>query len=449
MLIRFISLLFLITIFNVNAFTQTNENRIKSLEEKLKQIETELKLVKTESEASKYLKQELELLKDEIRRLKLEIAMPEIEMKSHYGLGPAASKIYYTPRGLSIAGYGELTYENYLSDTKVDFGDVLRFVPYIGYKFSDQLLVNSELEIEHAGIGNVGKRVPEVYVEFLYIDFLLNPSFNIKSGLFLLPISKMNELHEPPVYFGTLRPDVERFIIPTVWREMGIMFYGDIINNLSYKFGIVNGLRTDLISDWIPAGRQRGAKINFDNFAGILRLDHHINNLSYGFTYYRGRGSDKAGADIKGNELATFNLMVIEAQYQSSEFYVKGLYSLGNANGNEFYTSKNRSKSVYGYYLETSYNLINLYLQNWHISITPFLRFERYNLNEKVFKNDPDPQKDRSVLTIGLDFKPHPLVVIKTDYQIHNTKSTKPAGKGNDFDEWKINQFNVGLGFIF
>jgi len=449
MISRFLSLIFLLIITNIIAYSQVNEDKIKLLEDRLKQLENEIRLIKAETEESKILQKELELLKDEIRLLKLEVAMPEIEMKSHFGLGPAASKVYYTPRGLSIAGYGELTYENYISNSKVDRGDVLRFVPYIGYKFADNLLVNTELEIEHAGIGNVGKRIPEVYVEFLYIDFLLDTKFNIKTGLFLLPISKMNELHEPPVYFGTLRPDVERLIIPTVWREMGVMFYGELVSNLSYKAGLMNGMRTDLISDWISAGRQRGATINFDKFAGILRIDYSTKNLSSGFTYYKGNGSDQAGADLKGNEFATFDLIVLEAQYQSEKFSVKGLYSKGNAKGNDFYTAKNRSRSVYGWYLETSYNLINLFSNNWHLSFTPFLRYERYNLNAKVFKNDPDPQKDRSVFTIGLDFKPHPLVVIKTDYQIRNTQSSKPAGKGTGFDEWKINQFNVGLGFIF
>ncbi len=397
------------------------------------------------------LAQEIEALKEEIRRLRLEMAMPEVELKSYFGLGPAASKIYYTPRGLSIAGYGEIIYENYLHDSKTDRGDVLRFIPYIGYKFTDKILVNSELEIEHAGIGNVGSRNPEVYVEFLYLDFIIRGGFNLRTGLFLLPTSRMNEYHEPSVFFGALRPDVERFIIPTVWREIGVMAYGEVSRGLSYKFALVNGLRTDLISDWIASGRQRGATVNFDKFALTGRIDFEVSKgLIFGGSVYYGGGSDKAGGSEKGGESATFGLFTVEGLYQFKNLSVKGLYAYGNAKGNDSYNSRQgRASKVYGWYAEAGYNFVPLINPESLISFSPFVRYERYNLNKEVLSGTPDSGKDRSVLTIGLDFKPHPQVVIKADYQIRNTASVRPEGKGTGKDEWKIDQFNLGVGFIF
>jgi hypothetical protein len=91
--------------------------------------------------ATDTLRMEIEALKEEMRVLRLSSLIPQIEMQSFSGLGPAASKVYYSPQGLSIAGYGEVVYENYLHDTKTDRGDVLRFVPYIGYKFSDKISI--------------------------------------------------------------------------------------------------------------------------------------------------------------------------------------------------------------------------------------------------------------------------------------------------------------------
>ncbi len=410
---------------------------------------TDLKTIKIE-EISAGLEREIEALKEEIRRLRLEVAMPEIELKSYFGLGPAASKIYYTPRGLSIAGYGEITYENYLDNSKTDRGDVLRFIPYIGYKFTEKIIVNSELEIEHAGIGNVGNRQPEVYVEFLYVEFL-NPRFNLRTGLFLIPVSSMNEYHEPPVFFATLRPDVERFIIPTVWREIGVMAYGEIAQGLSYKIALVNGLRTDLIGDWISSGRQRGANVNFDKFAGIVRIDFNVvRGLNLGGSVYYGKGSDKSGASEKGSEEAKFTLITVEGEYQFKSLFLKGLFASGRADGNNSYKSKaGRASKVYGWYVETGYNLIPLISPESLVSLSPFVRYERYNLNQGVLTGNNDLSKDRSVLTFGLDFKPHPQVVIKVDYQLRDTKSGFPAGKGTGKDEWKINQFNLGIGFIF
>jgi len=432
-------------------FSQSQEEKIKQLEKRIEQLEAEISKLQAIGKQEEEIIQMIEALKEEVRRLRLEVAMPEIELKSYFGLGPAASKIYYTPRGLSIAGYGEITYENYLDQSKTDRGDVLRFIPYIGYKFTDNILVNSELEIEHAGISNVGDRKPEVYVEFLYVDFLLSSGFNIRTGLFLIPISRMNEYHEPPVYFGTLRPDVERFVIPTVWRELGVMVYGELFSGLSYKAGIMNGLRTDLIGDWIGAGRQRGATVNFDKFAGILRFDFTpIKNLTLGASFYSSGGSDAAGASPKGSAEAKFGLLTFDGQLQFENLLVKGLFAYGSADGNSFYTNRaGRASKVYGWYVEAGYNLIPLIYPESIVSFSPFVRYERYDLNRNVFVGDTDPKKNRSVFTFGIDFKPHPQVVIKADYQLRNTSSSLPAGVGSGKDEWKIDQFNIGLGFIF
>ena len=49
--------------------------------------------------------------------------------------------------------------------------DYLRFVLYVGYKFNDWIVFNSEIEYEHATTDD-GKG--EVAVEFAYLDFLLD-----------------------------------------------------------------------------------------------------------------------------------------------------------------------------------------------------------------------------------------------------------------------------------
>ena len=47
------------------------------------------------------------VLATEVERLKRALVLPEHkELKSIYGLGPAASKVYQVDRGLSIGGYG-------------------------------------------------------------------------------------------------------------------------------------------------------------------------------------------------------------------------------------------------------------------------------------------------------------------------------------------------------
>lgn len=429
---------------------ETIEEKLKRAEEELQRIQEELRELKEKQREQEEKTKETEVLKEEIRKLRLEMAIPEVEIKSYYGLGPAASKVYYTPRALSIGGYGEALYENFLDSSKNDRGDIARFVAYMGYKYSENIIMNTEIEFEHAGIGEIGDKEPEITVEFMYIDFIINPFINIRPGLFLVPSSLMNEYHEPVVYYGVLRPDVERFIIPTVWRELGIMFYGNITKNITYKGAIMNGIRTDKIKDWIRDGRQKGAQVNFDKFAGILRLDYSgIKGLTVGGSVYIGEGEDKKGGDADNDQEARFNLNVIEAQYEYGNMHLKGLYSFGRVWGNEKYRIAGRAKKVYGWYAEAAYNIFPHIKPESTMSLSPYYRYERYNLNDDVFVGLPDKTKAREVFTMGLEFKPHSQIVIKADYQLRDTDSNLPEGKGTGKDEWKIDQFNIGIGFIF
>ena len=77
------------------------------------------------------LEHKIEVLSEEVRKLKASTAIPETaELKSHYGLGPAASKVYSVERGLSIGGYGEFNFTDYDDSTKDDVTDFYRFVLY-------------------------------------------------------------------------------------------------------------------------------------------------------------------------------------------------------------------------------------------------------------------------------------------------------------------------------
>lgn len=421
---------------------QTLDERVHQVEDLLNKVQEELKDLKEEQKKQGEKVQETEVIKEEIRKLRLEFVMPEIEYRSYAGLGPAASKIYYTPRGLSIGGYGEIIYENFLDKTKADKVDLLRFIPYFGYKFSDKILMNAEVEFEHGG--------KEISVEFLYLDFMIDQKFNVRPGLILMPISRFNEYHEPTVFYGVLRPDVERFIIPTTWRELGVMAYGDLGSGFSYKAALTNGLRTDNISDWIRGGRQSGKEANSYRLAGIGRVDYSgIPGLNIGGSIFYGQGESKGGGEQRGDERATFNLYVLEAQYQKGNAFFKGLYSLGRASGNDVYEKAGRAKQVYGWYVEAGYNIFPHIFPESLMSLTPYTRYERYNLNDKVFVGTPNKTKDREVFTIGLDFKPLSQIVIKADFQVRDTKSGFPSGKGIGLDENKINQFNLGVGFIF
>ncbi|MEK6584203.1 MAG: hypothetical protein AABY66_05020, partial [Nitrospirota bacterium] len=298
----------------------------------------------------------------------------------------------------------------------------------------------------------------EVYVEFSYLDFQLSKGLNLRTGLILIPIGIINEYHEPTVYHGVSRPEVEINIIPGTWRDTGIMAYGRL-GKLKYDVAFVNGLRADRFSkgNWIRGGRQQGAGVNADVWSALARFNYEImSDLSIGGTYYSGeaghgtgRQQDPLGADEKEGDV---NLWEIHTTYQFKGLYLRGLFASGSLDGNSALESAppgGVGKKVEGWYLETAYNVMPHIRPASDMSLTPFVRYESYDTNKEVFTGSRDTTLDRTVTTAGLGFKPHPNVVIKADYQWRDTESDLSEGKGTGLDENKIDQINLGVGFIF
>lgn len=449
--------------------------KIETLAEELAKIKAAPPVVRSSAEAPsrtdyEELTKRIQVLAEELEKLKLgEVA--EAKYESYSGLGPAASKVYGALSDrLSIGGYGEMIYTNYQDSTIKDYADAYRFILYGGYKFNDHIVMNTELEFEHAGINNVGgstsgvspsvsdSKSAEVYVEFSYLDFLIAKPFNLRAGLMLMPIGFLNEYHEPTVYHGVLRPDVETNIIPTTWREMGIMAHGQL-GKLSYNAAIVNGLRADRFSSssWLRNSRQQGAGINASEAAGIVNVSYEVlPELNIGGTYYLGNAAHGKGKDTDplgaAEKQGTVTLWEAHAEYKYKGLSLRGLYTQGEIDGNTPLKAAppgSVGKEVRGWYAEAAYDVMPLIKADLPMALTPFIRHEEYDTHRKVFTGSRDKTLERTVTTLGLGFKPHPNVVVKIDYQWRDSESSLPQGKGSGKDSNKIDQVNVGLGFIF
>ena len=356
--------------------------------------------------------------------------------ESYSGLGEAASKVYYSESPLSIGGYGEMYWAK--TEGERAFADVYRFIPYFGYKFNDWIVLNTELEFEHGG--------EEVAIEFMYLDFLLNKSFNIRVGNLLVPMGITNLRHEPTLFNTVQRLETERFLIPSTWHENGVLVYGDIGDSgFSYTAGAINALNvnsafaTDLTSakreEWIRQGRQgSGEKAPFKAaFTG--RLDYKgINGLLLGASVYYGDGSNlKAeGADISGTNLSMFD---IHAVYEKGGFNAKALYTQTNLSGARK-LGADTTKKASGYYVNTSYDIGQVLPTGFKIPL--FAQYESYNPIEETVSGLGESE-DINIITTGLNFYPTEQVVLKADYQIKDDK--------NKADKEYTASF--GIGFIF
>jgi hypothetical protein len=371
------------------------------------------------------------------------------------GLGPAASKVYGRD-GLSVGGYGETIfsfYADHLQDgtrqPKDALGDTLRAVLYVGYKFNDWVVLNTELEFEHSGVSDEHAE-GEAIVEFAYLDFLIRPWLNVRAGQVLLPVGFLNELHEPPVFLGALRPRLEgeTGLIPTTWHELGVGLHGDLPFNLAYRVFILNGLDASRFNadgtGAIGGGRQDGHQVIANKPAVTGRLDWHpLPGALLGGSFYAGDSAQSAG-------LAPIWTVLLEAhaEYRASGFQARALYAhltnspaglqaLG-ASAQPFDPAGATGALQSGVYIEAGYDVLSL-LPAVRQALVPFARLEWMNTQQAVAPGaTADPANQQTTIALGLNYRPLPQVAVKADYDLE----LNAAGTGR-------NQLNLALGYLF
>ncbi|MCI0408002.1 MAG: hypothetical protein L0191_05455, partial [Acidobacteria bacterium] len=322
--------------------------------------------------------------------------------------------------------------------------DMLRAVFYFGYKWNDRILFNSEVEYEHATTGEGAEEKGEVSVEFAYLDFMFKQGFNARAGLLLLPVGIINEKHEPTTFPGVLRPQVERVILPTTWRENGAGIFGET-QWLAYRVYLVAGLDALGFSaqQGIRGGRQSGSNSLANNFALTGRLDlTGVQGLLAGVSAYSGdSGQGQIPAD------ARVTLYDVHAQYQWRGFEGRGLWTRGSiedtaqidqALGIPPGSDESVGEHLKGWYLQAEWDILSLRKMSRQV-LAPFFRYEALDTQDGVpagFLENPAFQQ--RIRTLGLTWKPIPQVVLKADYQdIDNG-----AGTG-------VDALHLGLGWIF
>jgi len=63
-------------------------------------------------------------------------------------------------------------------------------------------------------------------MEQAFLEFDVNDNNSIRAGIILVPIGIINETHEPSTFYSVERNNIEKYIIPTTWREGGVSLTG-------------------------------------------------------------------------------------------------------------------------------------------------------------------------------------------------------------------------------
>ncbi len=407
----------------------------------------------TKQDTLKELMRRVNILTEEIEKVKLgDVSEPSYT--GEFGMGPAASKIYHRKKnGVSLAGYGEIVYNSFSNEkddgspaTSSNQIDFLRNIIYLGYRFNDRFIFNSEIEFEHAKVEDGAEG--EVAVEFGYLEARINPVLNFRAGMLLIPVGIINELHEPPTFHGALRPEAEKRIIPATWRANGLGLVGKTETGIGYKFYLTESLNAAGFSaNGIRSGRQDGSKAIAEDLALTGRLNYTgIQGVDIGASFFVGNTGqtlvDSTGSDIN----AGLSLFAIHAIYARNGLELRGLYARSSLNDVgrlnrtlSFSGNKSIGETQSGYYINAAYDVLSVLTKGTAQYLAPFIQYEKFNTQDDVPTGfSKNPAQDRTNVTLGLTYKPIPNVAFKIDY----------INRDNDANT-TIDQFNLAVTYLF
>ena len=401
------------------------------------------------------LERKVDILSQEVEGQRREgLVSEEYDYQPAYGVGPAGAKVYAVDKGLSIGGYGHGYYRS-SSINGADQADFYRQIFYVGYRFNDWILLNTEIEFEH---------VDEAFVEFAYLDFLLHDAANVRAGLMLSPLGLINEIHEPTTYFGNIRPEVEKAIIPTTTRENGVGLYGSLTDTLEYRLYVQNsfkGFTTDTDTNSSQSNiagsdlrdiRQKGAKAEADDLAVTGRLDWKpAPGVMLGGSFWSGdMGHGQELFDNGGTSLGTpdvhMDLYEAHLQYKRGGWWLRGLFAQAQIDDADLLSQAqtgNVGETMTGWYAELGYDVMPLLADLPEQSLYPWVRYSSLDTQADMPSGfTKDPANERTITEVGLHYMPHPNVVVKAEYKQFDSEA---SGEANNNQR----EYLVGIGYNF
>lgn len=346
--------------------------------------------------------------------------------------------------GTTFSGYGELDYISRRDNGNGNGGNTLnphRIVLNVSSELTDWIGFNTELEWENGGSdGQDGG----VAVEQAYLNFRLSDALKIKTGVLLVPMGAVNQNHEPTNFYSSARPELDTYLIPSTWQEMGIGISGALHGAVDYQLMAVSGLDGTKFdgASGLREGRQAFGKDSNRNLAITGRLDiRPLDRLTTSLSFYTGNSAPS------GSQSAYTTLLAFNGEYRISDFELSGEY-VHVIQDNPAALNPEIGHAMDGYWVEGAWHVMPKSLKKGRLSAADTVLFARYSELNTQSGGAVNPlltsgKFDRNYLTMGVSFRPIPAVAIKADYQIYNDH--RSAGE-KPLDNDKI---QLTVGFVF
>ena len=325
----------------------------------------------------------------------------------------------------SLGGYGEL----HLNGGHKDEIDFHRLVLFINHDFNDWIHFFSELELEHAiaGEGKDGEiELEQAWIRFDIKEDKFGPFSQflqyVDIGQMIVPVGIINEIHEPPTFFGVERNDVEKNIIPATWWEAGARIGAESIaeTGLGWDLMAHSGLAVPTTGSKaykIRNGRQKVAKADAEDWAYTARLKYRPTflpgwELAGSYQYQEditNRDGHDAGAEDESATLWTAHIDAKQTVNDSVEFRFRALWAAWDVEA-EAAKAIGRDKQE-GWYVEPALVYDS---QMWAGKFGIFYRYENFD-NEAGSGDGVDTEISRQ--SYGANWWPTDNVVLKAEYR--------------------------------
>lgn len=372
---------------------------------------------------------ELKNPSDQLQSLSKEPKTPETESSLSKKLGAPLPTVASVEAPLSFGLSAELI--NFVDDRELESPVVntSKISPHVVYRFNQNIIFNSQFSFENTGseVHAAGSsQKGQTRVEVAYLDLLYTPRINFRVGQQFLPLGLVNPRPDGLSYYSVRTPEIETYIIPSSWSENGITLWG-IEGELHYQLAAYNSLSGKYFTEgtFIRDGRQNGQLAKAENMAGVGRLDLISSWGTVGFSIFVGSTSqdqptinDGTISLYEGHLKMSWRTITLSALV--SEGTIQGADSISIiAIGNPPIPEK-----ANGYYICLALDLLRILSPSTGSSSLPlFVNYSQYDLNAEVPTGATyDLELNRSLTTVGLNYRPQEDIAFKLDYQFRKNK---------------------------
>jgi hypothetical protein len=321
---------------------------------------------------------------------------------------PTYRKPFLSGGGAAVGGYMDL---EFLAGDDGSTFDQHRFVPFIYAEVSDRVHVASEIEFEHGGfVSGEGGTDGEIKIEFAHVDFTVNEALNVRGGVILSPVGRLNVLHDAPMLDLTDRPLVNRYVIPTTLSESGLGVFGVVYPGetwvVDYEAYLVNGFGDATVTGAggldLRGGRgsQKQDNNNARSAVGRLGVSPRL-GTEFGVSLHTG------SYDAAGDRNLT--LAAVDARFAGGPFEFLGEGALARADLADSLLAGDAAQSA-GFYLEGKAHVLAGAIASLPQSV--FTAVARVDYVDRDRETDGS---DRERLTLGFNFRPTEQTVFKND----------------------------------